>query len=125
MTALLYTQDPPTAINNDYSGNSFYLKMPLKNAASPGLLDGEEWRYKAESSDRTEDSKYGIFLQGLRYHLEPQDVLVKIDGKGTEMRVRIAGQFLTYDSTNRSELGAITPVSGEFTATLESAKSDK
>lgn len=125
MTALLFSADPPTAINNDYSGNSFYLQMPLKNAANPGSLDGAEWRFKAESSDRTEESKYGIFLQGLRYHLEPQDVLVKIDGKGPEMRVRIAGQFLAYDSTNRSELGAITPVSGEFTATVESPKSDK
>lgn len=125
MTALLYSADPPNAINNDYSGNSFYLLIPLKNPAHPGSLDGAEWRYKAESGDQAEDSKYGIFLQGLRYHLQPQDVLVKVDGKGRELRIRIAGQFLAYDATNRSQLGAVTPVSGDFTATVESPKSDK
>ncbi len=125
MTALLYSVDPPTAINNDYSGNSFYLLMPLKNAGKPGSLDGAEWRFKAESSDRTENSKYGFFLQGLRYHLEPQDVLVKIDRNGTDLRIRIAGQFLAYDAANKSELGAITPVSGDFTATLEENKPEK
>ncbi len=121
ITALLYTADPPAAINDDYVGNSIYLSIPL-TPAHPGeaSIDGATWRFKAVSSDRpSNSSKYGIFLQGLRYRMEPQDVLVKFTGSGSELRVQMAGQFLMFDSSNRTELGAITPLSGDFTATLE------
>ena len=118
VTAILYTSDPPAAINNDYTGNSYYLKMPLTDVADVSAINGAEWRYKSITSDRS-DSNDGIFLDGLRHQLQPIDVLVRFEGTGPSLHVRLAGTFMEYDNAAPNQPGVLTTVSGDIIADVD------
>jgi len=118
LTAILYTSDPPAAIDNDYTGNSYYLKMPLEDVADASAINGAEWRYKSLSSDRS-DSNDGIFLDGLRHQLQPIDLLVRFDGTGPTLHVRLVGTFMDYDGSVVNQPGALTAVSGDILADVD------
>ena len=118
VTAILYSSDPPTAINDDYSGNSYYLKMSLDDVKDISGINGAEWRFKSISSDRS-DSNDGIFLHGLRHQLQPIDLLVRFEGSGSSLRVRLAGEFMDYDNSAPHQPGILTSVSGDVLADVD------
>src|SRR5688572_16156796 len=57
LVALLFSDDPPAALEEGYDGNSFYLQMPL-DVADARELPGAQWVHRATSSDR-EDTPFG------------------------------------------------------------------
>jgi len=118
VTAVLYSADPAAAINDDYAGNSFYLSMPLTDVKDIASVDGEQWRFKSISSDRA-DTTDGIFLDGLKHQLQPMDVVVRFEGTGSSMRVRVAGEFLDFQSATPLMPGVLTLVDGDLTADVE------
>src|SRR2546430_13235265 len=78
LSAVLMSDDPKDAIDDNYHGNSFYLEMPLEIAELKDLPT-YVYRFVSPSSDRT-DSPNGIFLDGNRLQLQPQQIQVKFDG---------------------------------------------
>jgi hypothetical protein len=118
VTAILYTSDPPAAIDDDYTGNSYYLKMPLEQVAVPSAINGAEWRFKSLSSDRS-DNNYGIFLDGLRHQMQPIDLLVSFEGSGPTIHVRLFGNFMDYDNATVNQPGVLTTVSGDVLAEVD------
>jgi hypothetical protein len=118
VTAVLYSADPVTAINDDYTGNSFYLRMPLNDVKDLASVNGAQWSFKSISSDRT-DSTDGIFLNGLKHQLQPMNVIARFEGTGSTMRVTLAGEFLDFDNATPLLPGAITSVSGDLTADVD------
>jgi hypothetical protein len=118
VTAVLYSADPATAINDDYAGNSFYLSMPLTDVKDLASMDGAEWRFKSINSERA-DTTDGIFLEGLKHQLQPMDVIVRFEGTGSSMRVRLAGEFLDFQNATPLMPGVLTPVAGDLTADVD------
>lgn len=118
ITAILYSADPATAIDNDYTGNSFYLRMAMDGPDATGAPDEMDWHFKAIGSDRN-DSSDGIFLQGLKHQLQPMDVVVRIEGHGAHRQVRIAGEFMDFDTSNPRQPGEPVMVNGNLTAELD------
>lgn len=119
LAVVVYSADPDTAIDNDYKGNSFYMTLSLPDVKDASGLDGAEWRFKSVTSDVV-DTTEGIFLDGFRYHLEPMDAIVKFEGVGPVVKLRLAGQFRSFDSSTPHQPGILTPVGGEIDATIES-----
>ena len=109
--ALLFSNDPKEAISSKYRGNSFYFDMPLK-IADPSDLDDAEYSYKAPTSETEEDSPNGIFLDGMRVHLQPQDVALKFEGDPARPVARLAGRFLVVNTTGDAAPGQFVGVSG-------------
>lgn len=96
LSAVLMSDDPKDAIDDNYHGNSFYLEMPLE------LTDLKElptyiYRYASPTSDRT-DSPNGIFLDGNRLQLQPQQIQVKFEGDESNMTLMLSGQFLQFET---------------------------
>jgi len=93
VNALLFSDDPPEAIKDNYQGNSFYLPMVL-DIEDPKSLPGATWSHKSTSAaGEREDTPYGIYLSGRRTQLVPFDVRAKFS-KGEPTTLMIAGQFL-------------------------------
>jgi hypothetical protein len=110
--ALLYSDDPPNAIDEKYTGNSFYLEMRFElTDAAP--LSTVRWEFKAPDSDRAETVS-GIYLDGRKRHLQPFDVVVEFeDGPPTKALVR--GQFLMFDAdADAGTPGQLIPVVAEL-----------
>jgi len=102
VTALLFSDDPKEAINKDWAGDRFYLQFPLQHVTDAQKVDGAEWWYQASASEH-EESANGIFMKGDRFHFEPFNVRVRLEGKpinGGGISVQIAGQFFMYDTAN-------------------------
>lgn len=99
-TALLFSDDPKEAINKDWVGDRYYFSMALQQPLGEDKqLDGQEWRWTASLADK-EETGNGIFLHGDQYHLEPVQALVHFEGLAPHLLVKIAGEFLQYDTTN-------------------------
>jgi hypothetical protein len=96
LTAILMSDDPKDAINDNYHGNSFYLEMPLE-VTDLKDLPSDVYRYTSANSERT-DSPNGIFLDGNRLQLQPADIQVKFEGDNSPMNVTLAGQFLQFET---------------------------
>ena len=150
VVALLFSDDPPAALNEDYDGNSFYLQLPL-DVASAAEIGAATYQFKADTSEKS-DGPHGIFLQGSKWHLQPEDVRIVFrvpgdagaaaprdgapaDGdapttpaeKATTLpaspvTVVIAGTFRMFDTDNPRLPGAIVPVAGELQATVRARK---
>ena len=71
LMALLYTDDPPEAIKDDYTGNSYYLQMALDVSDVKDLAKAT-WSHKSRTSER-EDSPFGIYFSGHKVQLQPHD----------------------------------------------------
>jgi hypothetical protein len=117
--AVLYSDDPKTAINSDYHGNSFFLEMKL-DLEDPHNLTNVNWPFKASSSDHDETAD-GIFLDGNRVHLQPSDVMISFDGSGNTVQVLVMGQFLKFEGAGAdgNKPPAQVGVRGEFSAAVE------
>jgi hypothetical protein len=103
VSARLITDDPPAAIETGYHGNSFDLIMAL-DIADASQIDGAAWTYSAPPAAGTEESAHGIFLDGQRQRLHPQQVTAQFSRQGDKVNVHLSGWFSYYDSaqTDRS-----------------------
>jgi hypothetical protein len=98
-TLRLCSDDPPTAIDPGYAGNSYLLDMqiPIDRLRD---LPGARWEYKPGEGD---DSTAGIFLHGFRDQLHPQDLHVmfmKDSDQGKEIEISLTGTYLKNDAKN-------------------------
>jgi hypothetical protein len=118
LLALLFSDDPPNAIDDNYTGNSFYLELPDLECPEAGKINGALWSYKAPNSERAE-SVSGIFLHGRRTHLQPLDVQVQFAGAESPVAVRIAGTFLQFDSEDAQTPGKLVAVRAELSADVK------
>jgi hypothetical protein len=116
--ALLFSDDPKEAISASYGGNSFYFDVPLK-IAEPAEIAEADYSYRAPSSDSEEDSPNGIFLNGMRVHLQPQDIVITFDGDSPKVMAHVAGRFLVVNTTAQSAPGQFVPVTGTLFMTAE------
>ena len=102
VTALLYSDDPKDALNNNYTGNGFYFSLSLDVADAQ--FDHATWIHQSETSERT-DTPFGIFLDGHRRQLQPLDVKIRLlPAASGGMKVEMAGTFLSVDP--RDDLAA-------------------
>lgn len=121
--ARLLSDDPPEALNRDWSGDSFYFELDMELPATEQIashnsnddqvagelttedLEAAEWIFRSESSERT-PTKSGIFLGGAS-HLQPISVSVLFDhvDQNTVM-VTLEGIFADFDLTRPSEMTA-------------------
>jgi hypothetical protein len=123
LIALLFSDDPPNAIDDNYTGNSFYLELNDLECPEAGKLTGALWSFKAPNSERAE-SVNGIFLQGRRTHLQPFDVRIQFEGADSPVIVRLAGTFLQFDSEAPQTPGKLVAVRAELPADVK-AKGQK
>jgi len=120
-SAVLYSDDPKTAINPDYAGNSFFIRMSL-DVEDPTQLSGADWKYASPESAHREGSD-GIFLDGNHYHLQPAEIgAVLSDQSKRTVQIMLYGSFLKFDVNQPNAPGVLVAVHGEFTATVEVAK---
>lgn len=97
LTARLTSDDPPTAIEENYHGNSFDLDMAL-DVSDASEIGQAVWVYKSVSSEQQDDSPHGVFLDGQRRRLHPQDVVAQFQRQGPKVAVTVRGWFLLYDT---------------------------
>ena len=117
VNALLFSDDPRNATSAEYKGNSFYFDVSLR-VDDPSDIRGAAYAYKADDSEPSE-SPYGIFLSGTRYHLQPQDVVIRFDGEGRKVMAQIAGRFLVVRSSGEQVPGQSATVQGTLYTTAE------
>jgi hypothetical protein len=122
LVVILMSDDPKAAVDENYSGNSFYLEMPVE-AADAKELSMTVWHYEAPSSDRT-DSPDGIFLDGNKKQLQPSNVTVHFEADATAgdepkvMAVDVSGNFLLFDTHDDTIPPKLVPVVGHLAAEL-------
>ena len=122
--ARLLSDDPPAAVAQDWSGDSFYFEMDLELAGdgqlaslddasapskvSPRELEAAEWIFHREASERS-PTKSGIFLGrqshlGGESHLQPISVSVMFDQVDEKtVMVTLEGVFADFDAAQPSE----------------------
>ena len=116
--ALLYSDDPPEAIKDSYTGNSFYLQMVL-DIDSPQQLSTAIWSHKSRSQER-EDSPFGIYLGGRKIQLQPYRVQANFEqNDAATATVRVEGQFLLWNDADSTGLPQSVLVSAEIPVTIE------
>ena len=113
LTAILMSDDPKSALDENYHGNSFYLEMPLEVTDAKDL-PSYVYRYVAPTSERT-DSPNGIFLDGNRIQLQPSQMQVKFEGDESSLSVMLSGQFLQFETRDDTT----PPVHVQVTSKLE------
>jgi hypothetical protein len=115
--ALLYSDDPPTALEPDYRGNSFYFEMTL-DVPDPSQLASAQWMYRAPDSERS-DTDQGIFLNGRHQHLQPLNIMIEFDNATAPVKTYLSGQFLRYDEDKDPTIpGQLVPVQAELDSDL-------
>jgi hypothetical protein len=121
VVALLFSDDPKSAMDDGYDGNSYYLQIPL-DIDDPSALHGATWTFKANTSE-PDDSPYGVFLEGRRWQLHPDDVRVEFDGaiNASPVTVWIGGTFLAVDTTGATPSQRV-PVAGKLAAVVRQKK---
>lgn len=116
--ARLYSNDPRSAINDDYKGNSYDLTMNLDGIRQPQQIYTAQWQHHARSREFV-DSPSGIFLEGVKYQLQPFDVSAHFLGDMLLVRVDIRGEFLQFDSADPSAPPKSVMVQGSLLAPVE------
>lgn len=118
LRAQFFTNDPPEAIRDDFLGNSFYFDLVL-DVPTIASLPHAIWHYKAPTSDVV-DGFQGIFLEGPRFHLQPQDVQIRFEGTGAQTIVYLTGKFLRVDrNAPDGALHEVVPVMESIIATVQ------
>ena len=121
LVALLHSDDPPEAIEDTYTGNSFYLELPLE-ISDRSEIASAEWKFKAPTSDRAESAN-GIFIEGMRQQLQPFDVQAAFeppDAATGMITVYLSGHFLLFDANQPAAPGRLVLVGARFNAKVES-----
>ncbi len=115
--ALLYSDDPPNAIDDTYTGNSFYIEMVL-DITDAAQIATARWTFRAPDSERA-DTSTGIYLDGRKRHLQPLDVSVEFEGGSSPIKVWLSGRFLMFDSAQDPSVpGKMMPIRAELDAEL-------
>ena len=99
VSALLCSDDPKEAIDEKYTGNSFYIEMDL-DISDPTEIASAGWHFTTSSNERA-DTPNGIFLQGHRHQLQPLDVGVSfqaVQDNANLTTVTVGGKFLWIDT---------------------------
>lgn len=109
--ALLLSDDPPEALNPNYTGNSYYIEMTFDEKLKD--LAGHEWVYEAPSADRLESTN-GIFLEGNRKQLQPFQVKIKFQADPGGDIVWIGGTFYEFMETDPPTAPRMVPVAGRL-----------
>jgi hypothetical protein len=117
LTAILMSDDPKDAINEDYHGNSFYLEMPLEVADVKDLPDFV-YRYSSPTSEKT-DSPNGIFLDGNRLQLQPASIQAMFSGDANLMTVTLSGQCLQFQTREDTQEAKHVGVMGQLQAVVK------
>ena len=118
ITGRLYTIDPKAALADDYKGNGYDLVMNLDDITEPTEVYNSFWQYKTKSQEFSE-SPHGIFLEGLRYQLQPADVTARFLGDMLVVRVQLKGQFLEFDQSDVKAMPRPVYVEGYVLAPVE------
>ena len=114
---LLFSNDPRNATSSQYKGNSFYFELPLQ-ITDPSDLSNAAYTYKSDDSEPAE-TPTGIFLHGIRYHLQPQDVSIRFDADGKKVMAQVAGRFLVVRNDGENVPGQAASVQGTLYTTAE------
>jgi len=124
VNARLMSNDPREALEPNYQGNSFDLKLPdIASAADWEKTHEGTWIYVSQSSEaQSEDSPHGIFLQGQARRLYPRAARFDFVGDASQVAVTIRGTFLMYENTSPADQSAAAPqvvsVQGRLNATV-------
>ena len=97
LTAVLMSDDPKQAIDDNYHGNSFYFELPLDVSDAKQLPNSDPFVYKAPSSEAN-DSPNGIFLDGNHIRLQPSMMQIKFENADPGLVVVLSGQFLQFET---------------------------
>lgn len=116
--ARLYTDDPKAALEDDYKGNHYDIQMKLDDIQSPQQIYMAVWQYKAASSEYN-DTPFGIFLDGMRYQLQPINVSARFLGTMLQVHIDLEGQFLVFDDSDKSAAPKTVFVKGSLLAPVE------
>ncbi|HXE52916.1 MAG TPA: hypothetical protein VN541_07880 [Tepidisphaeraceae bacterium] len=116
--ARLYTADPKAALSDDYRGNGYDLVMRLDDITEPTEVYSSVWQYKAPSREY-QDNLHGVFLDGIKYQLQPADVTARFLGDMLLVRVDVEGQFLQFDQSDTSAPPRLVYVKGSLLAPVE------
>jgi hypothetical protein len=119
VVARLNTIDPKAALADDYKGNGFDLVMKLDDIAEPAEIYTSVWQHNAPQSNDFVDSPYGIFLEGIRYQLQPADVSARFSGDILLVRIDLRGKFLQFDQSEPRTPGKPVYVEGRLLAPVE------
>ncbi len=94
--ASLFSIDPPEALRDGYTGNTFFLEMTFD--APLAEVSGQEFVYLNSQNDRPDDDT-GIFLSGRSIMLQPLEAAVRIEEIDGVWRASIAGTFQQFEQT--------------------------
>lgn len=96
LTLRLFSDDPPTAIDPGYVGNSFSfdMRMAIDRAED---IPACTWDHKPDDAD---DSVSGVFVHGFRDGLRPYDVHITFQKTDEQMLAYVDGTFLRNDNQN-------------------------
>ncbi|MBC7782900.1 MAG: hypothetical protein H7144_03595 [Burkholderiales bacterium] len=95
--ATLFSDDPPEAVKDGYTGHSFYFDITL-DAASIADLPGKSFVIRKSQSERIDDNT-GLYLQGGKQILQPLDAVIRIDGEPENFVVAVAGSFQVFENS--------------------------
>jgi hypothetical protein len=92
----LFSDDPPTAIDPGYLGNSFSfdLRLPIDRADD---LANQSWDHRPSDPD---DSGSGIFVHGIHDGLRPYNVHITFQKTDGQLSAYVDGFFLHDDPQN-------------------------
>jgi hypothetical protein len=117
--ALLLSDDPPTAISENYTGNSYYIEISCDDLDNVDNVPGSSYELRSPQSTELVDSPDGIFLDGGKKQLQPQSVKVEFESAGEKMAVRITGTFVMFDTQDENVPAKQVPVSARLFATIK------
>src|SRR3954468_20644064 len=116
LEAILCSDDPPSAIEPNYMGNSFMIEMKL-DIDDPAELPTAVWEYKTEKQT-PQDSTTGIFLDGARRQMQPADVRVTFERQGDRVVAILGGKFLSFDAHDLAAPVEVVDVKGKLDAVV-------
>lgn len=115
--ALLFSEDPPQAINPGYAGHSFYLELQF-----PELLTevwGQEYTFEAPSMERF-DSPSGVFTHGNKWQLQPYQIKVEFRRVSGESGIAwLSGTFNRFSTRDEHAPAGLVPVTAKIPLSLK------
>jgi hypothetical protein len=109
-------------LKDNYTGNSFYLRMEL-DIDAPDKLAEANWHYTAPSSGDREDSPYGIYLGGKKIQLQPYDCVGRFRiGEGGATEALMSGQFQVVEEATTRGPPQLVPVAAEIPVRVETTE---
>jgi hypothetical protein len=118
VVARLFTDDPKAALEDDYKGNHYDVQMRLDDIQAPEDVYMAAWQYKSQSAEYN-NTPYGIFLDGMRYQLQPLDVSARFLGTMFQVHIDLEGQFLVFDDSDKTAAPKVVYVKGSLLAPVD------